>query len=176
MIGHVLAEVVLAMATLFIGSTWWQLRKRARFLKKAISDQPYLDVFISKPLLLRPPTRIEPYLSKNPIGYFVNIDVVVKADQSAQRFPKVLSSICLLLILGVSFYLGYPYLAINSALLGLLGFSPIHEPAKENALEQILTLAVILYLWRAENSAECDNWIAKVRSLQKLYAAVQKAG
>jgi hypothetical protein len=120
-------------------------------------NQPYLDGFVSKERLANPPSRIEPYLRKNSIGYFVNIDVVVKADHSAQRMPKVISSICLLLILGVSLYLGYAYLAINLVLFFSLGFSPIHESAKRNALEHVATLAVILYRWHEENPAECDS-------------------
>lgn len=176
MIVHIIAELVLATATLFLSGVWWQLRKRAKFLRQTISNQSYLDAFISKETLVNPPSRIEPYLQKNSIGYFINIDVVIRADHSSQRVPKIASSICLLLILGISLYLGYIYLAINLGLLFLLGFSPINESAKWNALEQIVTLAVILYRWRTENSIECDNWVAQARSLQKLYGAVQKAG
>lgn len=175
MIVHLLVEFVLAAATLFLGSVWWQLRKRAKFLRQTMSNQSFLDAFISNETLVNPPSQIEPYLRKNSIGYFVNIDVVLKADHSSQRVPKVISSVCLLLVLSASLYLGCAYLAINLGLLALLGFVPLNESAKFNALEQIVTLAVILYRWREENPRECDDWITQARSLQKLYAAVQKA-
>ncbi len=171
---HIFAELVLTAATLFLGGVWWQLRKRAKFLRQTIANQLYLDAVISKETLVSPPSRIERYLQKNSVGYFVNIDVVIQADHSSQWVFKIASSICLLLILGTSLYLGYVYLAINLSLLLLLGFLPITESTKRNALEQIVTLAVILYRWRTENSVECDNWVAQVRSLQKLYGAVQK--
>ena len=172
---HIIFEVVLAVATLFLGNVWRQLSKRAKFLRQAVSNQSYLDRFISKEMLLHPPSRIEPYVSKNSVGYFINIDVLLKADRSSQRRPRVISSVCLLAVLGVSLYLGYAYLAVNLVLLSLLGFAPITESAKHNTLEQIVTLAVILYRWREENAVECDNWVTQARSLHTLYAAVRRA-
>ncbi len=175
MAAHIIVEVVLAVAALFLGNVWWQLRKRAKFLRQVASSQSYLDGFISKEILLHPPSQIEPYLSKNSIGYFINIDVLLKADRSSQRTPRVISSACLLVVLGASLYLGYAYLAVNLVLLSLLSFTPITESAKHNALEQIVTLAVILYRWREENAVECDNWVTQARSLHTLYAAVRRA-
>lgn len=172
---HVLAELALAAGTFIAGGLWWQLRKRAKFLRHALSNERLLDFFITKEILVNPPSQIWPYTLKNSIGYFVNIDVVVKADQRSQRVPKIISLVCLLLIFGFSFYLGYPYMAINFGLFCLAGFMPMTQPAKGNAVEQIVTLAVILYRWRTENSVECDDWVAQARSLQKLYGAVQKA-
>lgn len=176
MIDHVLAELALAAGTFIAGGLWWQLRKRAKFLRHVLSNQSFLDFFITREILVNPPAQIWPYTQKNPIGYFVNIDVVVKADRSSQRVTKIISLVCLLLIFGFSLYLGYAYMAINFGLFCLVGFMPMTQPAKGNAVEQIVTLAVILYRWRTENSAECDNWVAQGRSLQKLYGSVQKAG
>jgi hypothetical protein len=172
---HILAKLVLLMATFFFGYLWWQLGKRAIFLKRILRSQPGLDTFISKEKLVNSHSRIEPYVPKNSIGYFINIDLVLKADHSSQRVPKVISSICLLLILGVSLHLGYAYLAINLGLLCALGFWPIEASAGGNALDQVLTLAVILYRWHEENPGECDKFVAEARSLQKLYGAVRKA-
>lgn len=173
---YVLVELALAAGTFVAGGLWWQLRKRAKFLRHALSNQRLLDFFITKEILVNPPSQIWPYTLKNSIGYFVNIGTVVDADRSSQRVTKIIASVCLLLIFGFSSYVGYPYIAINFGLFCLVGFVPMTQPAKGNAVEQIVTLAVILYRWRTENLVECENWVAQAHSLQKLYGAVQKAG
>jgi hypothetical protein len=89
--------------------------------------------------------------------------------------PWNIALIVLLLVLLGSFYLGYPYLAVNVALICLLGFQPISHSAKLNACEHIITIAAILYRWRAEAPNECEEWVGHVPALSELYRAVVAA-
>lgn len=179
MVVHVIAALVLAVGILFAGGTWWQLRKRASYLKECVTNQPYLEGFFGglmwNQICTNPPSGISEYVHKRPHGYIINIEIVLKADQTSQRIPKVVSTICLILILGVSFYLGYLYFAINLGLFLLLGFSPLTESARRNAVDQLVTLAVILHKWYQENPKECDETIGQLHGLQKLHAAVKRA-
>ena len=172
---RILAELVLALVTLFAGTLWWQFRKRRQFLKQAIRDETFLSQLISREALLNPPSRLEPYLRKNSVGYFLNVDALRKADQRSQRIPRMLFSALLAAVLIASFYLGYWYMAVNALLFFSLVFVPIYSTTRFNAAEHVLTLALILYRWHMENPAECDHWVAQARSLQKLYLAVRTA-
>lgn len=173
---HLLAEIALAVLTVFVASIFWQLVKRKSYLRQAVGNKAILDACISHDVLVNPPARLEPYFEKNEIGYFVNIDSVVKADQASQQRIKIVAVVILILVFIGSFYLGYQYLAINVALLLLLGFSRISESAKANALEQILTIAIILHRWRIENPVECDEWVGKADTLKELYGTVKGVG
>jgi hypothetical protein len=173
---RILTETVLAAVTVFLGTNWWQLHKREGFLRRALSKPLYLEGLISRDSLVNPPTRLQPYFQRNEIGYFINIDIVIKADLRSQHLPWVLISGILLLILIGSFYQGYVYFTINLTLLLLLGFAPLGEPAQSNADEHLLTMAVILYRWRSEDPAGCDEWVARAHSLKNLYRVVSGAG
>lgn len=172
---RILGGIVLAAFTFFVGGTLWQLRKRKVFLRGASASQPFLGSLISRETLAKPPSQIEPYLAKNEIGYFINIGVVVSADRRSQRLPWTIAFGVLLLVLLGSFYLGYTCLAINVALICLLGFQPISHSAKLNACEHILTIAAILYRWRAEDPNACDEWVGHVPALGEIYKAVVAA-
>ena len=171
----ILAELVLATVTLFAGTLWWQLRKRRQFLRQAVRNETYLTQLISREALLNPPSRLEPYLQKNKIGYFVNVDVLNRADQRSQRLPRIFTLLLLAIVVVWSFRLGYSYLAVNGVLFCALSIVPIYDSAKYNAAEHILTLALILYRWRTDNPAECDQWVGQARSLEKLYRAMRTA-
>src|ERR1035441_3052281 len=165
---RILGELALATITFFVGGTLWQLHKRKSFRRVLFRSQPFLDRLISRKTLANPPSQIEPYLAKNDIGYFINIKAVVSADRRSQRLPQAVAFGALLLVLLGSFYLGYPFLAINVALICLLGFQPISHDAKLNACEHIVTIAAILYRWRAEDPNECDQWVGQVPAFGEL--------
>jgi hypothetical protein len=172
---RIAGEVLLATLTFFLGGTLWQLHKRKAFVKWASARQPFLNGLLSREMLADPPPQLEPYLAKNKIGYFINLTNVVSAERRSQRVPWIIAFCALLLVLSGSFYLGSTYLAINVALICFLGFQPISEAAKRNACEHILTMAAILYRWHADDSGECDEWVAHVPSLTTLYRAVVTA-
>ncbi len=175
MVLKILGELALAVVTFFVGGTLWQLHKRKVFLRGASTSQPFLDRLITRKTLADPPAQIEPYLTKNDIGYFINIKAVVSADRRSQRLPWIIAFGVLLLVFLGSFYLGYTYLAINVVLICLLGFQPISHAAKLNACEHIVTIAAILSRWRAEDPTECDEWVGHVPSFGELYKAVVAA-
>jgi hypothetical protein len=176
MVLKILAEVALFVITFAAGSMWWQLRKRRTFVKKALKDEILLESLISKHALANPLAQILPYTEKNEIGYFLNIDVVLRADQTSQRIPKLLVSVVLLLVLVGSYFLASTYLWINVGIFLLVGIGPITNSARHNAEEQVLTLGTILHKWRTENAPECDAFVAQAHSLEKLYDAVKRAG
>ena len=47
MILRILVEVILAVATFIVGYLFWQLIERAKFLRRAVCNQPYLEGYIS---------------------------------------------------------------------------------------------------------------------------------
>jgi gamma-glutamylcyclotransferase (GGCT)/AIG2-like uncharacterized protein YtfP len=174
MVLKILAEVALSVTAFGAGGIWWQLWKRQKFLKKVVNDEILLNSLISKEALANPPVGILPYAAKNEIGFFVNIEVVLRADQTSQRIPRLLATGVLVLALIGSAMLGKTFLLINLGIFLLVGFVPIMETAKENANEHVLTICLVLHEWRTENARECDEFVARVHGLQKLYDAVQR--
>jgi len=88
---------------------------------------------------------------------------------------KIVSGFVLLGVVLGSYFLGTVYLAINVIIIFLSAIPGISEPARDNALLQVLTLAVILDKWRAENATDCEQWIEQAWSLRPLYNAVKSA-
>ena len=74
-----------------------------------------------------------------------------------------------------SYFLGTVFLAINAAIIFLSALPGISERARNNALLQVMTLAVILDKWHVENATDCEQWIGQARSLSPLYDAVKAA-
>jgi len=175
MFPRIALELLLAVGVLFIGLTFWQIQKRATFLKRAICNPEFLQSVISLKALSNPPALVAFFAKKREMGYVSNISIAVEADRLAQRRPKMISVACLLCVLTCSYFLGVSYLAINGVLFLLLSINPLCLSGRENALEQILTIAVILYRWRGENPAECEAWIERAWALRPVYEAVKAA-
>jgi hypothetical protein len=171
----ILAELALLVITFVAGGAWWQLLKRGKLLRKIVRDEALLNRTISKAFLTNPPSQIQPYLRKNEIGYVLNIDVVLKADQSSQRIPKIAATVVTVLVFICSYFVASTFLWINVGVFLLMGLMPITDSASHNASEQVLTLAAILHKWRAEDAAECDAFVTQAHSLQRLYEAVKQA-
>lgn len=172
----ILIEVIILVAILFVGHSLWQLFKRDRFMKNVVGNQSLLDQFISKDLFVNPPQRVALFAQKNDIGWFMNIQILLRADKSTQRRIEAAYLILVLLLLAGSYLLGIGFLIINSICFLLLNFFPVSDTAKRNALENLHCLALILHRWRSDNTLECDQWIQQATSLQKLYNAVKQTG
>jgi hypothetical protein len=167
-------ELVLVVAIFFIGGTFWQLQKGRTFLRRAIRDPKLLASLISLDTLSCPPPRVAFFAQKNEIGYFLNIGIVINSDEKSQRLPKAISCVLLGCLFVGSYFLGWPFLAANLVLFPLLSFAGLSESGRLNALEQVLTLAVILHRWHGENPGECDQWVRQGQgSLRTLYEAVK---
>ena len=54
----------------------------------------------------------------------------------------------------------------------LCGLGPLSNPARFNAIEQIVELAVILFRWDREDPNECAAFVERAHSLCDLYATV----
>jgi hypothetical protein len=175
MLLHIIIEIVLAVAMLFAASTFWQLRKRARFLKEAMCSPPFLESLISREELTSPPPRALAFAQMNEVGYVLNIKCVVDADRASQRRVTLFHAVAVAVIFVGSYFLGPVYLAINVVLFFLTAVDPISPSAKTNAMEHIFTIGLILHKWRLDNATECDQWIEHAWSLRPLYEAVRKA-
>jgi hypothetical protein len=154
---------------------FWQLQKRRTFIKRAIRDPNLLASLLSLDNLSSPPPRVAFFAQKSEIGYFFNIGVAINSDEKSQRLPKVISCVLLGCLFMGSYFLGWPFLATNLILFLLLSFVGLSESGQSNALEQVLTLAVLLRKWHGENPVECDQWVRQGQgSLRTLYEAVKE--
>jgi hypothetical protein len=71
-----------------------------------------------------------------------------------------------------SYFVGEASFWTNIALFCLAGVQPLGGAAKGNAVDHILSMALILFRWRKENQRECEAWIERGWSLKTLYAVV----
>ena len=175
MVITVLIEIVLATTALLAGGLLWQLWKRDRFLHRAIHDAEFLSWLISPSVLDGPPSTSLPYLKKLAPSYSVNLQLVILSDRRAMRFSKVIFGSLVAAVLLGSYFLGLPYLVANAVVFFLSGLARVSGRARASAAQQILTIAVILDRWRAEDLVECDNWIKQAWSLRPLHDAVTAA-
>jgi hypothetical protein len=74
-----------------------------------------------------------------------------------------------------SYFLGVAFLAINAAIIALSALPSLSKPALSNALVQVVTLAVIIDKWHAENAVDCQAWIDRTQEYSTLYEAVKAA-
>ena len=70
--------------------------------------------------------------------------------------------------------LGSVFFVINLATFCFMWLNPISGATQQNALEQFIDLALIIYKWRCENHQECDKAIEESMSLQPLYRVIKK--
>jgi hypothetical protein len=168
-------ELVLGVAVLFAGTTFWQLHKREKFLQRTIREPKSLRPPLSLHTLSDPPAQVAIFAQKSEMGYPLNIKVVIEADRRSQRYPKLISVTVLVFLLAASYFLGAVFLVVNSLLFLLLSLGGLTQSARLNASQQVLALAVILYRWRTEDPVRCDEWVQKAPSLHPLYEAVRAA-
>jgi hypothetical protein len=164
---------------MFFGSgIFWQIRKRKQYLRNIISDQIFLKNFISYDLLQNPPPRVSIYYDTNrprTAGeYGILMVSILEADNKSQLIIKIDSIILILIIIIASYFSGgATFLIIQFSLFCLLAFIPILKSARNNALEHVLTFALILYRWRLEYPEECAQWTQNVPPIQPIYNVVK---
>jgi len=174
MLMKIIIEIVLGIVMLFAGHTFWQLSKRKRFLKAAIQTPELLESLISREILSSPPPHLLVYVQNSKLGYALNIKCVLDADRASQRQVFIFSVFIIIAILLGSYFMGFVYLAINIAVFLIPMFEPISPSAKTNALEQILTIGLILHQWRIDNAKACDEFVKRAWSLRPLYDFVRR--
>jgi hypothetical protein len=172
MIDKILIEVILALLIFFAGGLFWQLRKRAKFLRAIIGNESFLSQFISRSALDNASPMITPFAEKK-LTYALNVQLVIDADIASQRRTTVMFLVVIIAALVGSWFLGPVYFLVTLALFFFSAASPIFESTRSNALQHVLALALILDRWRAENPHECDEWIQRVPSLRPVYNAVK---
>jgi len=160
---------------LFAGYTFWQLRKRERFLRRAIRTPEFLESLISRKNLASPPPRVLAFVQqKSELGYVLNMKCLMDADRASQRQVTILFSAVVAAIFVVSFFLGLVYLVINVVLFFLMASVPIESSAQSNAMEHIFTVGLLLHRWRLYNAKECDEFVENALILRPLYDVVKK--
>jgi hypothetical protein len=175
MIVHIIIEVVLGIVMLYTGQTVWQLYKRERFLKVAIRTPEFLESLISEESLGNPPPRLMAFTQKQQIGYVLNIKCAVDADKISIRRLAIPFGVAVAAILVGSYFIGPVFLAINVLIFILTALIPLDPSARSTATDFILTIGLILHIWRLEDAKQCDEFIAEAWSLRPLYEAVSKA-
>jgi hypothetical protein len=165
-------ELALAGAIILAGLIWWQLWKRRGFLKRAIHDTSLLGRVITPAALNNPTPHAAVFAAKKDVGYVLNIKVLLDADSRSQRLAMFLSGVIAVGIFVGSIFLGRLCLGINLVLFCLCGLKPLGNPARLNAIEQIVELAVILFRWNREGPDECAAFGQRTHRLCDLYATV----
>ena len=174
MLLRIFIEALIAAALLFVGYSFWQLIKRDRYMKQVLATQSFLDTFITQELFINPPARVDMYAQKNSIGWFINIQTLLKSDGLTQRKMETTYLALVVFLLMGSYLLGVTFLIINLVLFLLVSYLRLSDPARVNALENLHCLALILHRWITENRPDCERWIQQTDSLRKIYLAVEK--
>ena len=152
MIIQIAIEVVIAILLLMVGNTFWEFPKRARLLKRAISDQQFLLSFLTPVTFDSLSPAITQY-SHCDGHYMATIGALAHADRVSQwRLKFITGAVVLALLIG-SYFLGPIYLAISIAVFLLSGLGGIGSAARKNPLDHILALAYLLHRWRLEDPA-----------------------
>lgn len=167
--------VVLALVAYVAGLTFWQVIKRAQYVRKTLANDYFLNQWITRKLLDSAAPELEFYLQKMPGGRALNIGVEVRSDQSSLQWMKVFSGVAAAAALIGSYFVGPIYLAVSVGVFCLAALGRVSDHAKTNALKHIVTMAVILDRWRTEDAAECEQWIEQTYTLRPLYDAVKAA-
>lgn len=172
---RVLIRVALAIVTWVLAGFFWPCWKRGRYLRQLVHDKEFLDNVLSPEFFKDPPMDVLEYTDRHPAGYEYNLLMLIESDRRSYRRTKLLFGVPLAAILVASVTLGWPYALVNGAVCALVGSFPLGESGKANAQIQVLSMAIVLHLWREENQAACDGWVGEVSSLGDLYERVRTA-
>ena len=160
---------------LFAGQTFWQLRKRDRFMRQAIRTPAFLESLISRERLASPPPRVLAFVQQqSELGYVLNMKCLMDADRISQRRVAIFFMAVIAAIFIGSYFMGLVYLAINLVLFFLTASVPIASSAQSNAMEHIFTVGLLLHRWRLHNAKECDEFVEHASSIRLLYDIVRK--
>src|SRR5438552_8503926 len=113
MIIQIAIEVVIAILLLMVGNTFWEFPKRARLLKRAISDQQFLLSFLTPVTFASLSPAITQYSHCD--GHYIAIGALAHAERVSQRRLKFITGAVVLTLLVGSYFLGPIYLAISIA-------------------------------------------------------------
>ena len=91
MIIRIAIEVVIAILLLMIGNTFWEFPKRAKFLKRAISDQQFLLSFLTPVTFDSLSPAITAYADQCDGNYIVSMGALAHADRVSQQRLKLLT-------------------------------------------------------------------------------------
>jgi len=173
MIIRIIIEVVIAILVLMVANTFWEFPKRAKFLKRAISDQQFLLSFITPGTFDSLSPTITRYAEHCEGNYMVSIGALSQADRASQRRLKVLTGAVVLALLVGSYFLGPVYLIVSFVVFLLSGIGPIGAAARKNALNHILEVSFLLHRWHLQDPAACEQWVQQAYALKPLYSVVK---
>ena len=173
MIIRIAIEVVIAILLLMIGNTLWEFPKRAKFLKRAISDQQFLLSFLTPVTFDSLSPAITAYADQCDGNYMVSMGALAHADRVSQRRVKLLTGAVVLALLVGSYFLGPLYLAISIAVFLFSALGSIGSAARTNALDHILAVSYILHRWHLADPVGCEKWVERAYTLKPLYSVVK---
>jgi hypothetical protein len=175
MIIRIAIEVVIAILLLIVGNIFWEFPKRAKFLKKAISDQQFLLLLLAPGAFDSLTQAITRYAECDG-NYMASIGALAHADQVSHRRLKFVTLAVVLALLVGSYFLGLIYLAVSIAVFLFSGLGPIGSAARKNALDHILALGYVLHRWHLEDPTGCEQWVQQAYTLKPLYSVVKIVG
>jgi hypothetical protein len=173
MLIRIAIEVLFAIILLMVGNTFWEFPKRAKFLKRAISDQQFLLSFITPAMFDSLPPAITQYAEQSQGNYMISIGALCQADRVSQRRVKFIHGAVVLALFIGSYLLGPIYLAVSVVVFLFSALGPIGSAARTNALAHILAIAFILRKWHLEDPSGCEKWVQQAYTLKPLYNVVK---
>jgi hypothetical protein len=173
MIIRIAIEVVIAIVLVMIGNTFWEFPKRAKFLKRAISDQQFLLTFLTPVTLDSLPPAITAYADHCDGNYMASIVAVADADRVSQRRLKLVMGTVVVALLVGSYFLGPAYLLVGIGVFLFSGLGSIGSAARTNALDHILALSYLLHRWHLADPTGCEKWVEQAYTLKPLYSVVK---
>ena len=170
----VILEVLIVVAIMMAGGTFWGCVKSSKHLSRLLGDISELKRLIE----YIGPTNIadEGSAIKPVYGSFAkNIEVFESARYESVRQTAGLMFTGIVVLLIISFLLGVWYFAVSSAIFLLLSIGDILAVAKNYNATHVHSLILNIYKWNHTDSAGCRNYCSQEQPrLMHLYSLVAK--
>lgn len=176
---NMIIEIVLAIIIIFIGIGVGNIYKRNNVIRKAMQEENILNNLIkamdSDGVFNALPEEISisgRFYSDN---YLINIMNEIKSSKIALNRARNMLLYGLIVILIVSYFIGYIYTIINLSLFLIIAMiTPLSKSAIKNAYLDIRSISWNLYHFYREQPNECDAFIKEAYSLDKLFKAIKE--
>jgi len=174
LIVRVAIEIVIA-GILFVAAMWfWQSVKSRGYLKKCCQDEALLNRFLSELNDQKPFSQRTSQLQAFEGNWALNMLLRTRVSRGAFGAMKTMTLVVCLALIGLSYFLGLIFLAINVAIFLLWGIPGAFGAAANAALQDILSMASIAYRWKREDPLSYQEFLAQAYGLHKIDAALDR--
>ena len=168
----IIIEVVLVAGLLAAGGSFWVCAKARGHFVRFIRDQSTLKQFfdfVGRDKLIAEAATIEPVFG----SFADNMVALGKVHFGAMDHTRNLTFIAVVVLLAVSYWLGFYFFIANGILFILLGFGDVSGYAKSNSATHAHELVGNIYKWyQIDPEACCDYCCRKSPMLTDLYHLV----